>query len=70
MVIEYDPDKNQTNITNRDLSFDLVAEFKFESALTTVDDRKNTQRFATSRLDILVNGCTLLFTPLSQRECA
>ena len=40
MGIEYDPDKSQTNIVNRGLSFDLVAQFDFESALTRIDDRK------------------------------
>lgn len=37
--ITYDPQKNQRNIKERGLSFDLVAEFQFSSALVLVDDR-------------------------------
>lgn len=40
MDIEYDPEKCRTNVNNRGLSFDLVAQFDFESALTRIDDRK------------------------------
>ncbi len=39
MKIEYDPDKNQSNIKRRNLSFDLVEQFEWESALIWVDDR-------------------------------
>ncbi len=39
MQIEYDPKKNQRNIKNRDLSFDLVKQFEWESAVVWEDDR-------------------------------
>lgn len=39
MDITYDINKNNRNIAERELSFDRVAEFDFESALYAVDDR-------------------------------
>ena len=38
-LITYDHAKNQRNIEERGLSFDQVADFKFESALVQVDAR-------------------------------
>ena len=40
MHITYDPAKNQRNIRERGLPFDLAAEFEFESALIDVDSRR------------------------------
>ena len=39
MEIKYDPEKNQRNIKNRNLSFDLVKQFEWESAVAWEDDR-------------------------------
>ena len=39
MEITYDPAKNEANIALRGLSFERVAEFDFETAVFTVDDR-------------------------------
>ena len=39
MKIDYDPDKNQRNINERGLPFDMVARFEFETAVVWVDDR-------------------------------
>jgi len=39
MKIEYDSQKNQHNIRNRQLSFDLVQQFEWESALIWEDNR-------------------------------
>ena len=39
MDIKYDTKKNERNIAERGLSFDRVAEFNFETALTIVDNR-------------------------------
>lgn len=39
MNIEYDPDKNQINIKNRGLSFDLVEQFEWGTSLIWEDDR-------------------------------
>ncbi|MCC4261569.1 BrnT family toxin [Pseudomonas aestusnigri] len=41
MKITYDPAKNATNIERRGLSFDRVADFDFETALFSVDDRRD-----------------------------
>ncbi len=39
MRISYDPAKDERNIRNRGLSFESAAEFDFEGALYTVDER-------------------------------
>ncbi|WP_339665274.1 BrnT family toxin [uncultured Pseudomonas sp.] len=41
MEITYDPAKNATNIEQRGLSFERVADFDFETALFSVDDRRD-----------------------------
>lgn len=39
MKIEFDPSKNATNIRDRELSFDLAAEFDFSTAAVNEDVR-------------------------------
>lgn len=39
--IEFDPAKNERNIRERGLSFSLVAEFDFETAIYAVDNRRD-----------------------------
>jgi len=39
MNISYDTNKNNRNIVERGLSFDRVADFDFETALYSIDDR-------------------------------
>lgn len=41
MRITYDPAKNQRNIAERRLPFDLASEFDFETALINVDQRRD-----------------------------
>jgi uncharacterized DUF497 family protein len=41
MKIEYDPVKNERNITQRGLSFERVREVDFDEALVLIDDRKD-----------------------------
>lgn len=41
MDITYDPAKNSKNIAERGLSFDMVAQFDFETAIIHVDTRKD-----------------------------
>jgi uncharacterized DUF497 family protein len=41
MIITYDRNKNLRNIAERGLSFDLVAEFDFRSALFEPDERRH-----------------------------
>jgi uncharacterized DUF497 family protein len=38
--VSFDPVKNARNISERNLSFESVSRFKFESALIDVDDRR------------------------------
>ena len=40
MEITYDPAKNARNIRERGLSFERAAEFDFETALFTIDNRR------------------------------
>lgn len=41
MEIELDPSKNARNIADRAISFEIVADFDFETALFEIDDRKD-----------------------------
>ncbi len=41
MKITYDSAKNALNIQQRGMSFDRVAEFSFETALITIDTRRD-----------------------------
>ncbi len=41
MKIEFDPDKNQRNIAERQLSFELAEEFEWETALIWEDKRQD-----------------------------
>ena len=40
MLIDFDLEKNATNLRERGLSFDQVADFDFDTALVTEDMRK------------------------------
>jgi len=39
MQIKYDPDKNRQNIENRKLSFEMVKQFEWETAIIMEDNR-------------------------------
>lgn len=41
MKIEFDPDKNQRNIKERQIPFELVEEFEWETALIQEDKRED-----------------------------
>ena len=41
MKIEYDPDKSEKNIREREVSFELIRSFEWESALIRLDLRKD-----------------------------
>ena len=41
MKIEFDPAKNERNIRERGLSFDMAAEFAWDGALVIEDDRRD-----------------------------
>lgn len=44
MLIDFDPEKNATNLRERGLSFDQVADFDFDTALVTEDMRKTKRK--------------------------
>lgn len=50
MKIEFDPDKNQRNIAERQLSFELAEDFEWETALIWEDKR---QDYGETRLSAL-----------------
>jgi uncharacterized DUF497 family protein len=41
MKLEFDPLKNARNIEERGLSFERVADFNFDTAIFTLDDRRD-----------------------------
>jgi uncharacterized protein len=66
--ISFDPKKNERNIAERDLSFDLVEEFEWNSALVVEDSRKDygERRFqALGLIDGRLHA--LVFTPRAGR---
>ena len=68
MLISFDPKKNERNIAERDLSFDLVEEFEWNSALVVEDSRKDygERRFqALGLIDGRLHA--LVFTPRAGR---
>ena len=68
MPISFDPKKNERNIAERDLSFDLVEEFEWDSALVVEDSRKDygERRFqALGLIDGRLHA--LVFTPRAGR---
>ena len=56
MKIEYDPNKNQRNITKRKLSFDLVEQFELDTALIWEDDRYDYDEIRYCALGYIENG--------------
>ncbi len=68
MPISFDPKKNERNIAERGLSFDLVEEFEWDSALVVEDSRKDygERRFqALGLIDGRLHA--LVFTPRAGR---
>ena len=64
MPISFDPRKNERNIAERGLSFELVEEFEWDSALVVEDSRRDygEQRFqALGLIDGRLHA--LVFTP-------
>lgn len=54
MKITFDQSKNERNIAERGLSFDLVGEFDFETAVYSVDTRHNYGETRRRALGLLV----------------
>ena len=66
MEIEFDAAKNETNIRNRGLSFELVIDFDFETAVIWIDIRKTYPEVRISALGLLAGRVhSLVFTETS-----
>ncbi len=64
MYIEFDPDKNERNIRERDLSFQRVADFDFDTALVQQDVRNPYPEVRFVATGLLVGRLHVLcFTP-------
>jgi uncharacterized DUF497 family protein len=65
MKIEFDPNKNQKNITERDLPFELVRDFEFETARYLIDDRADYGETRIRALGVLAGRVyALVFTEI------
>ena len=65
--IEYDPDKNQRNIEERDIDFDIAKEFKWDTALIWQDTRKDYTEPRYSTIGFIHNRLhVLVFTPRNE----
>ncbi len=53
MEITFDPRKNERNLRERGLSFEMVEEFDFDSAVYTVDTRKDYGEVRTRALGLI-----------------
>ena len=66
MEIEFDAAKNETNIRNRGLSFELVIDFDFETAVIWIDIRKTYPEMRISALGLLAGRVhSVVFTETS-----
>jgi uncharacterized DUF497 family protein len=66
VLIDFDPEKNATNVRERGLSFDQVADFDFDTALVAEDIRKTypeVRYVAVGRLTGRLH--VLCFTPIA-----
>ena len=53
MEITFDPRKNERNLRDRGIDFEMVSEFDFGSALFTIDTRKDYGEVRTRALGII-----------------
>ena len=53
MEITYDPEKNERNLRERGLSFEMVTKFDFDSAIFTTDTRKDYGEMRTRALGFI-----------------
>ena len=67
MKIEYDEAKNQNNINDRGISFELANDFDFSSALIVKDTRKDYQESRFFSLGYIARRLyALVFTPRNE----
>ncbi len=66
LKIEFDPTKNAANIANRELPFEMVAEFDFDGALISQDTRKPYPEIRLNALGYLGERLhAVCFTPIA-----
>jgi len=66
MRIEFDPAKNNTNIRERGLDFELAADFDFDSAVIQLDSRKAYPELRYVAVGYLAHRLHVLcFTPIA-----
>jgi uncharacterized DUF497 family protein len=66
VLIDFDPEKNATNVRERGLSFERVADFDFDTAIVKEDRRKTYPELryvAMGWLDVRLH--VLCFTPIA-----
>ncbi|MGB7739324.1 MAG: BrnT family toxin [Steroidobacteraceae bacterium] len=68
MPISFDPRKNERNIAERGLSFELVEEFEWDSALVVEDARRDYGERRFQALGLIADRLhALVFTPRAGR---
>ncbi len=68
MPISFDPRKNERNIAGRGLSFELVEEFEWDSALVVEDVRRDYGERRFQALGMITGRLhALVFTPRAER---
>lgn len=68
MPISFDPRKNERNIAERGLSFELVEEFEWDSALVVEDARRDYGELRFQALGLIADRLhALVFTPRAGR---
>lgn len=68
MPISFDPQKNDRNIAERGLSFELVEEFEWDSALVVEDSRRDYGERRFQALGLIAGRLhALVFTPRAGR---
>ncbi len=55
MKIEFDPNKNEKNINEREISFELAVDFEIDTALIKVDSRHEYQETRFNALGLIGN---------------
>lgn len=55
MKIEFDPNKNEKNIDEREISFELAVDFEIDTALIKVDSRHEYQEIRFNALGLIGN---------------
>jgi uncharacterized DUF497 family protein len=69
MRITFDPAKNEHNIQERGISFELAADFDFETAIYAEDVRKDYGEVRIRALGFIGTGFMRLYSRCAERHC-